>query len=122
MSLPRFNDEAAMRALDRKCADPKSVVSKRTVRQLTAESLEYKKLFLIHSSIYGLGHLVRCALEAGASPDTTSGEETGSTPVLVAAAQLGATPALKALLTSGANKELADKNGITAFILSLIHI
>ena len=33
MHLPRFDDEAAFRALDKKCRDPKSVVSKRTVAQ-----------------------------------------------------------------------------------------
>jgi ankyrin repeat protein len=114
MSLPRGDDEAAMRALDRKCAAPDSVVSKRTVRQLSVASLEYKRVFLHNNTLDGLGNLVRCALEAGVSPDTTSGEETGCMPVLVIAAEYGATHALKALLAGGANKELADKNGCTA--------
>jgi hypothetical protein len=111
MSLPRTNDEAALRALDRKCAVADSVVSKRTVRQLAAGSLDYKGTFLNNSCVWGLGNLVRCALEAGVSPDTTADEETGSTPVLVVAAQRGAVPALNALLAVGVNIELADRNG-----------
>jgi ankyrin repeat protein len=118
MSLPDFGDEAAMRALDRKCAAPDSVVSKRTVAQLSAQSLLYKEAFLFRSTFLGLGNLVRCALEVGASPDTTTGEETGSTPVLVTASEFGATHALKALLSGGANKELADWRGHTALALA----
>jgi ankyrin repeat protein len=114
MSLPRFDDEAAMRALDRKCAAPDSVVSKRTVRQLSVASLQYKEAFLNNNTLDGLGNLVRCALEAGMSPDATSGEENGSTPVLVTAALQGTTPALKALLVGGAGIELTDKYGHTA--------
>ena len=45
MSLPRFEDEAAMRALDRKCNDPKTIVSKRAVAQLSAQPLKHKELF-----------------------------------------------------------------------------
>jgi hypothetical protein len=79
MSLPASTgDEAAMRALDRKCAVPDSVVSKRTVRQLAAQSLPYKESFVANSSLNGLGNLVRCALEAGVSPDTTTGSQSKS--------------------------------------------
>jgi ankyrin repeat protein len=118
MSLPSLTKEAAFRALDRKCADPDSVASKRTVRQLAAESLDYKEVFLNNSTMWGHGNLVRCALEAGVSPDTTSEEETGSTPVLVVAAQYGATASMKALLTGGANMELADIYGSTALTMA----
>jgi ankyrin repeat protein len=118
MSLPRFDDEVVLRALDRKCAAPDSVVSKRTVRQLAAQPVDYQKVFLAIGAFWGQGNLVRCALEAGVSPDTTTDAETGSTPVLVAAAQQGATPALKALLAGGANKELADRSGNTALALA----
>jgi ankyrin repeat protein len=114
MSLPHFGDKGAMRALERKCADPNSIVSKRTTRQLSTQPLAYKHAFLFNSTIAGLGHLVRCALEAGVSPDTTTGAETGSFPSLVLAAEHGAVPALKALLASGANIELTDKYDTTA--------
>ena len=113
MSLPRNGDEAALRALDPKCADPNSIVSKRIVRQLAAESLEYKEMILNNSCIWGLGNLVRCALEAQVSPDLMVGETRG-TPVLVLAATYGATPALKALLAGGANIELPDTHDVTA--------
>jgi hypothetical protein len=54
MSLPaRFDDEAAMRVLERKCADPNSIVSKRTVRQLAAGSLVEKEVFMHNSTIWG---------------------------------------------------------------------
>ena len=114
MSLPHSTgDEAEFRALDRKCADPNSIVSKRIVRQLAAESLEYKEMILNNSCIWGLGNLVRCALEAQVSPDLMVGETRG-TPVLVLAATYGATPALKALLAGGANIELPDTHDVTA--------
>jgi ankyrin repeat protein len=118
MSLPQIDDKAAMRALDRKCAVPDSVVSKRTVRQLAALPLECKERFLKNFIVAGLGNLVRCALEAGVSPDTTGGEETGSLPVLLLAAQFGLTHALKALLTGGANIELANDGGFTALAVA----
>jgi ankyrin repeat protein len=114
MSLPRATDEAAMRALDRKCAVPDSVASKRTVRQLAAQPLALKEVFFAKSSVAGLGNLVRSALEAGVSPDTTTSAATGSSPVLVLTAAYGATPSLKALLAGGANKEMADTRGNTA--------
>ena len=116
MYLHRFDDEAAMRALDRKCPDPKSVVSKRTVRHLSAESLECKEVFLGNSCIDGLGNLVRCALEAQVSPNTRveDGDDGERSPVVVLAAYYGGIPALKALLASGSNKELADTSGKTA--------
>ena len=114
MSLLRFNDEAALRALDRQCAVANSVVSERTVRQIAAAPLEYKEAVLINTTIWGLGNLVRCALEAQASPNETSDESTGCTPLLSAAGQLGHTSALKSLLAGGANIELADNTGLTA--------
>jgi ankyrin repeat protein len=114
MSLPRFDDTAAMRALDRQCAVANSVVSKHTVRQLSTQPLTYKHAFLFKSTFLGLEHLVRCALEAGVSPDTTTGTEAGSVPMLVLAAQEGFVPALKALLAGGANIELTDEYGTTA--------
>ena len=69
MSLPRCDDQAAHRALDRKCAVPDSVASRRTVRQLSAEPLLVKEAFLQNTTVWGLGNLVRCALEAGLPPN-----------------------------------------------------
>jgi ankyrin repeat protein len=114
MSLPPLADEAALRVLDRQCAVANSAVSEGIVRQLAAQPLTYKNAFLFISTLRGLGSLVRCALEAGVSPDTTSGDEKWSMPVLVLAAEHGYAPALKSLLAGGANKELADKYGNTA--------
>jgi ankyrin repeat protein len=111
MSLPHTGDEAALRALDRKCAVPDSVISQRTVGQLAAGSLDYQEAVLVNTCIWGLGNLVRCALEAGVSPDTS---DDTSTPVLLLAAHLDAAPALKALLAGGASIELAEKTGKTA--------
>ena len=72
---------------------------------------------MINSTALGLGNLVRCALEAQVSPDTTIDDV--STPcVLVLAAAHGATRALKALLAGGANTELVDKDGNTALALT----
>ena len=73
MSLPRSGDRAALRTLDPKCSDPNSAVSQRTVAQLVAKSPEFKADFLIMSTFLGLGHLVRCGLVAGVSPDTKFG-------------------------------------------------
>ena len=101
-----------MRELDRKCSAPNSAVAARTVRQLAAQPLEYKEEFLLRSTFQGLRHLVRCALEAQVSADTTSGHR--SVPMACIAIQYGATHALKVLLAGGANKELADINGTAA--------
>ena len=114
MSLPYPGDEAALRALDGHCADPNSQVSKRVVARLAAHSLEDKEEFLISRTIDGMGNLVRCALDAPVSADTTGDPAEGSTPALCIAAQRGTTSALKALLAGGANTELADTNGSTA--------
>ena len=103
-----------MRALDRKLSVPDSVVSKRIVAQLAAETLLYKAEFLENCCVWGLGNLVRCALEAQMSPDTKAEEVNGSTPVLVAAAFFGSSRALEVLLAGGANTDLADQNGATA--------
>ena len=115
MSLPVFtSDEAALRALDPKCADPKSTVSWRIVALLAAESLAYKKDLLTRSTSLGLGNLVRCALKAHTSPDSILDAEEGNVPMLHLAVKVGATRALKALLAGGANIELTDKNRATA--------
>ena len=116
MYLPALsNDEAALRALDRKCADPKSLHAKRVVRQLAAQPLAYKEAFFFRTTIWGLGNLVRCALGAHVSPDTRGGR-TGSTPMCAVAATVGAAPILQALLAAGANIEQADSTGGTALI------
>ena len=115
MSLPvSTSDEAALRALDPKCADPKSTVSRRIVALLAAESLAYKKDLLRRSTSMGLGNLVRCSLKAHMSPDSTLDAEEGNVPMLHLAVKVGATRALKALLAGGANIELTDKNRATA--------
>ena len=114
MSLPRCNDEAALRAVDRKLSAPDSVFSKSFVAQLASQSLEYKEGFLINSVMRNLVNLVRCALEAQVSADTKTPEEKDSTLLLIVAAAIGSTPALKALLAGGASIDLADKSGCTA--------
>ena len=121
MSLPSPDDEAALRALDAKCAKPDSVISKRTVAQIAAASAPHKRWLLHNSAVMGLGHLVRCALEAKMSPDTLTGDVSSghdTRPILCVATQPGALPALKALLAGGANVELADERGITALALA----
>ena len=118
MSLPHPDDEAANRALDMKCADPNSVVSKHTVAQLAAMPLSYKQEFLYTSTFDDLGNLVRCALEAGVSANTTQVEALDFISMLGVAAAQGATRALQALLAGGAKKELADKNGLTALAIA----
>ena len=118
MSLPRSDDEAGFRALDRQCADPKSTVSKRIVRQLSVAPLAYKTSFMYSTTLMGLGKLVRCALEAGMSADMTTKVASGSAPFLAVAAARGTTPALKALLAGGANIELTDKSGSTALAIA----
>ena len=65
ISLPRLSDEAALRELDRKCAVPHSMASKRVVAQLAAASQEHNTLFLTKNTLDGLGNLVRCALRRG---------------------------------------------------------
>ena len=68
--------EAEYRALDAKCAEPESPSSKRAwcVAQLSAQPPAYKAAFLMNSTIWGLANLVRCALEAGVSPDSRRGD------------------------------------------------
>ena len=66
------------------------------MRQLATLSLEYKEAFLSNSTMWSLGNLVRCVLEAGVSPDSRTGHL--FRPVLLVAAGKGALPAVKALL------------------------
>ena len=114
MSLPfRTIDEAAMRALDRESAAPDSSVSKRIVAQLAAKGLSYKAGFVHDSCIWGLGNLVRCALEARVSADLTDAEDFHS-PLLCVAAYFAGTSALKAMLVGGATKDLGNQHGQTA--------
>ena len=96
--MPLPASEAAMRVLDPKCASPHSADSRRTVRQLSEESVAGKEWFMIASTSWDLGNLVRCALEAKISVDTKRGEDYGGAPMLVVAAHYGNVRALKALL------------------------
>ena len=114
--MPLPASEAAMRVLDPKCASPHSADSRRTVRQLSEESVAGKEWFMIASTSWDLGNLVRCALEAKISVDTKRGEDYGGAPMLVVAAHYGNVRALKALLAGGANLELADADGATALL------
>ena len=116
MSLTDSDDEEPeYRAMERMCADPKSSAraSKTIVKQLAALSLADRKDFLHNSVIWGLGHLVRCALKAQVSANVRTAE---SLPLIALGAGCGASTALKALLVGGANIELADDNGQTALI------
>ena len=52
MSLPACTgDKAALCALDRQCADPNSIVSKRIVAQFAAKPPEYKETFLMNFTV-----------------------------------------------------------------------
>ena len=76
--------------------------------------------FLFRSTAWGLGNLIRCALEApGVSPGIT--EATHACPLLVLAAATGSAPAVQALLAGGAKTELAGRNGITALMFAARH-
>ena len=112
MSLPTNKAEA--RALDTKCASFHSAVSKRIAAQLEKQNQEYKVDFLTRSTMWDLGNLVRCALEAKISADTKTDEQFGVSPMLVVAAFHGSLRALKALGAGGANLELPDRAGGTA--------
>ena len=105
--------EAQARALepmlDRSASSP---ASRRAVVQLARLSPALKLVRLVGYAGWDLGNLVRCALAAGASANTSFGED--DTPVLCLAAQYGSARSLKALLTGGADVLLADKGGNTA--------
>ena len=111
--LPLFN-EAVLRTLEPKCSNPKSPTSKRIVVQLRTQPQMYKTIVLTLCTTLGLGNLVRCAMEAHVSPDTTTTESLGSLPMLCFAALRGNTPVLKALLRGGANVELTNQSGVAA--------
>ena len=116
--LDTCGDEAALRVLDRKCAKPDSVISKRIVAQLAGQSPAYQVAFLDNITMWALGNLFRCVLEAGVSPDSTNDEARGSAPMLLVAARHDASRALKALLAGGASVDLADKYGFTALAMA----
>ena len=70
MPLPACLDEAGLRELEPKCADRESSASRRTVRQMREESQHNKKVYMCNCTIWGLANLVRCAIEAGVTPET----------------------------------------------------
>ena len=86
--------------------------SRRAVVQRARLPPALKDNRLVGCVLGNLGNLVRCALAAGASANTSFGED--DTPVLCLAAQYGSARSLKALLTGGADVLLADKGGNTA--------
>ena len=102
-----------MRSLDAKSTSKHSAVSRRTVVQLSKESVANKDAFLHNAAYWGLSNLVRCALEAKISANARS---TGAytTPVLVAAAGKGHASIVKQLLDAGADHSLTDSNEFTA--------
>ena len=110
MSLP--TDEADLRALDARCSDPLSAISKRTVALLSALPLEDKLAYMHNCSVLDLGNVVRLLLLAGVSPDAGM-----DSVFLVVAACSGSSRALKALLDGGANHALTDENGVTALYI-----
>ena len=70
MPLPAYDDEAGLRDLEPKCADRESPAARRTVRQLREESQYNKVAYMCNCAIWGLANLVRCAIEAGVTPET----------------------------------------------------
>ena len=104
--------EAQSRALEPTLGIASSPASRRTVRSLAALQPASRDNLLGYYSTWDLGHLVRCALAAGAPANLRFGEH--EAPMLCLAAAQGAARALKALLTGGADVRLADKHGYTA--------
>ena len=113
MPLPSHGDEAEMRALEPLCA-PHSSAAERAVTELAEQPLARRKSYLLNAVIWGLPNIVRCALEAKTSADTSMEEGEAHWPVLVVAAEHGRTESLRALLHGGANHRLADSDGFTA--------
>jgi len=104
--------EAQARALEPTLGNAASPASRRAVVQLARLPPLIKENRLVCYSQWDLGNLVRCALAAGASANTSFGED--DTPVLCHTAQEGSARSIKALLTGGADVLLADKGGNTA--------
>ena len=117
MPLPNYGDEAAVRALDPKCANFHSTVSKRTVVQLSELPSAEKAVYLWNAVIGGLSNLVRCALEAKISSNSCSPCAL-KRPVLVQAALKGSVHILKQLLEAGADHSLTDSKGFSALYLA----
>ena len=110
MALP--TSEPDIRALEAKCESRASADSTRTVVQLSALPLATRKAYLFAFEDLDLSHLIRCVLEADASPDARL--EDFRMPVLVRAALHNHARAVKALLAGGANHALKDETGLTA--------
>ena len=104
--------EAQVRALEPTLGSASSPASRRTVLQLARLQPAMKGNRLLCYSQWDLGNLVRCALAAGASANTSFGED--DTPVLCHTAQEGSARSIQALLTGGADVRLAGKGGDTA--------
>ena len=111
-------DEASLRALEVKCARRDSEASRRAVKQLSEQTLARKGCFLHNAVVLHLPELVRCALEAGVSPDTRLEDS----PVLVTAASSldggGSALIVRMLLAAGADHSLTDSVGYTALTMA----
>jgi ankyrin repeat protein len=112
MPLPHFADEAALRELEPKCADRESSAARPAVRQLLLATQAYREALTINCTLWGLPNLVRCATEAGVSPDLRFTET--QAPVIALAAEEGHSRVVKVLLNAGADCNLADSKGYTA--------
>jgi ankyrin repeat protein len=110
-TLPSFDSEAGMRALDAKCENRNAPDSTRTVVQLSKLPLATQKSYMNNSAVWDLPHLIRCLLEAGLSADVRCAS--GNATALQVAAGWGRARALRALLTGGANHALVDDQSIT---------
>ena len=106
MSLP--SSEAGYRALELRCASPRSTHSKRTVEQIALALAVDKDAFLYKAVCWGLSNLVRCGLDGGALANSRSLNALAR-PVLVEAAGCGHTRILGQLLEAGADHSLTDK-------------
>ena len=88
-----------------------------TVELLSSVSQEGKDTLLLNAVHWETENLVRCCLQANASPSASPGADTrgdGGRLVLIQAAHQGNTRILKQLLDAGADHSLTDSIGYTA--------
>jgi hypothetical protein len=112
MPLPAIaSDEAGLRQLEPKCADQESPAARRTVRQLVQTTQAYREAIMLNCTMWGLANLVRCATEAGVSPDLIF--PASQTPLITRAAFEGHSRVVRVLLGAGADCDLVDSRGCT---------
>jgi ankyrin repeat protein len=109
MPLPPIDDETGLRALDARCASRLSAYSRRAVALLSSLSPKRKEDYLFSAAVWDLPHVVRCAVEAGASVHAVDVD--GASPLLAAASD-GSANAVKALLECGADHAFVMRDSL----------